>query len=760
VIKNDSLLFVKNIKGDVFRSQMNFYSIDANFEPLYPKSENLYSFNSVYGKKHSAIYFNTQNGAWLIDKEGNVGKKPFLKDKKVSSAYQDTEGNLWFATLGEGVYRLTSGSMKTFANNTEAFSIEKTNGKIYAGLADGRLETIHNLLLQNEYTPASHLIKANSQRLYTIKTEQNGVVYLGYDSHLEKLYKGKHLTSPLRPIKSIDIIDEHYIVACTNSYTCKVRSADLKITDTIWQERGTKVVYQQGSYYIGTLTGLVIIDPMNKITKTAPGIPLLSGRIVDICKAGDGGIWVATNDKGVIRYNNNRVETVINTGDGLSSNSCKTLSLKNQYLWAGTNKGINKIDLHTNKVIAKYTTADGLGSDIINALYIEDSLVWVCSPAGVTFFNENNISDSSICNLDLHRITVSGKKIDSLGLLNLSYKNNNISFEYAGISFKSAGDIVYRYKLTGLDNDWNETNLTTLAYPSLPAGHYTFQIFAINKFGKHSEMIVIKFSIAAPYWQKLWFWLLISLSVLGLISWLITRRYKKLQQRAKEKNDLAKRIADLEQASLRAQMNPHFIFNCLNSIQHFILKNDFEKTNEYITQFGSLIRQTLDNSAKTNITIANEVKYLGGYLELEKMRFSSSFTYSIHIDRDIPADYTYVPSMILQPFVENAIRHGIRHKKDGTGIINISITKQQEGILFTLEDNGVGREAAALNKSYQHIEYQSKGIMLATNRLELLAASSEEKITTLITDLTNENGSATGTKVEIYFPDSIIEKLH
>jgi LytS/YehU family sensor histidine kinase len=226
-----------------------------------------------------------------------------------------------------------------------------------------------------------------------------------------------------------------------------------------------------------------------------------------------------------------------------------------------------------------------------------------------------------------------------------------------------------------------------------------------------------------------------------------------------EKNSLMNRMTELEQASLRAQMNPHFIFNCLNSIQYFILKGDIRQTNRYIAQFGNLIRQTLDNSAQADISLADEIHYLTNYLELEQMRYSSNFRYEIRVDETIRRDEVYLPSMLLQPFVENAIRHGIRHKQEGIGLVQISIRKEHNNILVSIEDNGVGREAASRYKSQQHIEYQSKGITLTKKRIDILNASHVDKIKTSILDLKDENEQPAGTRILLSFPYPVIEKL-
>lgn len=760
-IDENGLTYLKTIDMQINRDNVtNLFAVDKNLKPVYPKSEILKSYFSLANLPGKITAFNMNIGTWLVDSAGNLTGTVYLEGKKVSNCFIDTEGNMWFSTIGEGVYCLISGSMKTIAGKTEAFSLEKSGGRIYAGLADGRMEIMKDTKLEKEYIPASFPDRSNARRLYTLKSN-NEKLLLGFDSHIELWNNNTKISgSALRPIKSIDLIDENNAIICTNMAVYRIRLPELTVTDTLLTERGTKLLYDNGTTYIGTLSGIVIIDSNGKVTRSSEHTPLLSNRIVDLQKDDQENIWVATNDKGIIRYRNGNVEAILNTRSGLSSNGCKSLFLKNQYLWAGTSKGINKIDTRTNQVIARYSISDGLPSDIINDLYVDDSLVWVASPGGITFFSEKDISDSSICNLDLHTVQVSGQNRDADSILSLGYRDNNILFGYTAISFKSAGSITYHYKLSGLDNEWKETSLTTLSYPSLPPGNYTFQLYAINKFGKQSRMITHSFSITAPFWKTIWFWLLLSMAAIWLTAWLISRRFRFLQQRTREKNELNRKIADLEQASLRAQMNPHFIFNCLNSIQHFIIKKDIENTNKYITQFGSLIRQTLDNSARTNITIADEIKYLASYLELEKMRFPEAFSYSITTDPSIQLDYTCVPSMILQPFVENAIRHGIRNKEKGVGLITIDIRQNNEGIHFTVKDNGVGRAAAARLKSEQHIEYQSKGINLATNRLALLSQHSDGQVTIRITDLADDEGNAAGTSVDIFFPKAVIDKLN
>ena len=465
-------------------------------------------------------------------------------------------------------------------------------------------------------------------------------------------------------------------------------------------------------------------------------------------------MWIATNDTGILHYScKGVVDAHITTSNQLSSNLCRSLFLENNYLWVGTNKGLNKIDISKSTYpIIKYSSSDGLPSDIINAIYAKDSVVYVGSPAGLTYFNINSISHTSICNLVLDNITVSNKHLDSFNNIHLGYKDNNIIFNYTAISFKSGGDILYKYKLLPLDNDWKETRLNSLSYPSLPSGHYHLELYAINKFGKQSESITITFDIATPFWKTIWFLILVFVISISGVGFLIRRRYLKIQDANNEKARIKQQLAILEQNALQAQMNPHFIFNCLNSIQQFIMLNDKQMANKYLTEFANLIRNTFDNSGKKNITVAEEAGYLNKYLDLEQLRYGDNFKYEINIDKSVEKDFTEMPAMLLQPYVENSLRHGIRNKRDGGGVIVVNFKQQNSILICTVTDNGVGREAALLLKSQEHIEYQSKGMLLTARRIELLNTGLENNITVEVKDLKDDEGKPSGTEIVIQIP--------
>jgi len=199
-------------------------------------------------------------------------------------------------------------------------------------------------------------------------------------------------------------------------------------------------------------------------------------------------------------------------------------------------------------------------------------------------------------------------------------------------------------------------------------------------------------------------------------------------------------------------MNPHFIFNSLNSIQQYVMDSDVAGANKFISGFSRLIRQTLDFSSKPEISLEEELDYLANYLELEKTRLENTFSWSVSIEEGVdPAGY-YIPPMILQPFVENSVRHGLRFRRDKNGKIIITVKRENDSLVCILEDNGVGRKAAGEYKSISPINYQSKGMSLTADRIALFNKEREQKIYMHIEDLEDNFHNSLGTRVTIIFP--------
>ena len=510
-----------------------------------------------------------------------------------------------------------------------------------------------------------------------------------------------------------------------------------------------------GVIYVGTLNGLYVINKDKSVVYWGERDRALRKRISAIEQARDGTLWISTYGDGMVTYRNGIRTASYTRRQGLSSDLCRTLTLQDSVVWVGTDKGLNKIDLRDPEdPITIYTVNDGLGSDIINSIFTDGPMVYVGTVVGLSFFNATRVDKTAGCRLALLGLISSGKdRLTDSNSLKLPYTDNNIRFEFAGISYKSSGNIWYHYRLLGLDSAWKSTKESFLEYPTLPYGDYTFQLQAINKFGLLSRMVSLHFAVATPFWRTTWFYAAVLLLFLFLTWLFVTLRIKDIRRRQDEKAGLYKRLAETEHIALQAQMNPHFIFNCLNSIQQYIFDQDILAANKYITGFAKLIRATLQNSSKPLISLSDEVAYLSAYLSLEKLRFKDKMNYSIELSPDLDdPEHIFIPPMLIQPYVENSMRHGLRHRKGGGGYIRLNVLQQEDKLVIIVEDNGIGRQKAASYKTREHIEYQSKGMSLTADRIRLIKEINGESIKVEVVDLKDAAGEAIGTRVTVWFP--------
>ncbi len=713
----------------------------------------------------SVVSDNTHDGAFIYNFHVSSSPEHHLRAKTVTKVFKDNEGNFWFCTQREGVYKLNSPfvSNQFFVSNNgkplSIHSLSKYKNALWVGAEEGYLFTFKPTTGKSKtenYTSFMAGIPRNETRVL-LETKNNNLL-IGMQKGIINSYGVK--LHPDGSLKDITYAFDKHVLLSTSSGVWLVDEATLsdgglEVTEAMWNERATTAHYYKDTFYIGTLDGLYKITANKEKFFAGDDDPLLKSRIAAIRETKEGILWIATYDRGIVAYKNRKVIVNIAKEDGLSSNICRNLFLHGNDLWVGTDNGLNKITINENKyIITKYSVADGLLSNFINAVCVDDSLVYVGTPEGVSYFDDKKISQKAPCLLRVTNIAVSGSSIETdRRLFTLARRNNNVRFEYSGISYRSGGEIFYRYRLLGLDTGWHITKENFLNYPTLSPRDYTMELQAINKFGTKSEIIRIPFSIEKFWWEKTWVQMLVVIFFLFIIGFYMNRRIKQVRLREKEKNSLREQISLLEQMALKAQMNPHFIFNSLNSIQHYVLDRDIIGANKYIAAFSRLIRLTLDNSSKPEISIAEEIKYLSQYLELEKIRTGNKFNFSINVPAEILHDGYSISPMVLQPFVENSIRHGILFRTDSDGHIKIEVMQYEKGLKFIIEDNGVGRLAAGLFKSKNPIEYQSKGISLTEQRINLMNRDRKEKIEVIMTDVESDR-NITGTRVMIIYPNA------
>ena len=336
--------------------------------------------------------------------------------------------------------------------------------------------------------------------------------------------------------------------------------------------------------------------------------------------------------------------------------------------------------------------------------------------------------------------------------LHLSAQQHAVEITFAAPYFKNTQAIQYRYMLKGLDTGWINTGRNnSVRFSSLPAGYYTFRVEASldnkNWYGAAQDY---SFHIYPPFWATWWFRLLmIALIIVMVYAWMQIRI-----RMVKRKAGIREQISELEVKALRAQMNPHFIFNAMNSIQHFTLQNDTDNANKYISKFSKLLRLVLHHTQHSKISLEDEIELLHLYLALESLRMGTDFSYSITVDDEIDAGAIRIPGMILQPFVENAIVHGLAGKKGNKELAIVFTMPSDFYLVCEIKDNGVGREKAQQTKKAGHelLHHESKGIRLVKERLDLLSQDPEYHTRVDIIDLKEDTGEPCGTKVIVEIP--------
>jgi LytS/YehU family sensor histidine kinase len=319
--------------------------------------------------------------------------------------------------------------------------------------------------------------------------------------------------------------------------------------------------------------------------------------------------------------------------------------------------------------------------------------------------------------------------------------------------------------MEGLDEGWTlRKGIDEVSYTKMPPGEYAFRIMAANNDGVWNPAgLTIPILIRPPFWQRSWFYFLLGAIAAGIIYSIYSYRLKHalrekllIGEQERMRIESEKLLGQLEMKALRAQMNPHFIFNCLNSINRFIVVNDNDAASGYLTKFSRLIRQVLDNSRGEKVILSAEIDTLQLYIDMESLRFMDKFESLIEIDPALKTDAFVIQPMLIQPYVENAIWHGLMHRKT-KGRLRIQFLKQDQSLVVIIEDNGVGRTQAKAIKDSQLINRKSHGMKVTAERMSLLSRQLNVPVEANVEDLYDDMEVASGTRVRLILPLEPVE---
>lgn len=762
VVFYDNRLFIiynnKLIEKKIYKTRVTWVSFDNNSTLWVGTAGNgFFGYNKMLSQQ---AYFN------------------FLTNEIVTSITQDNESGYWFSSYRTGIKYLPELEFSKIlvkneskqpdikniiiVNNNEIwcsdgeskiFRIKENNVNIFMLPPDNSRE-IHQLFYKKN---TKSIYVCTSSQLFLIKTGIiEGITFKRQGGYLGKKYintptcvygvDNDQLNNTYLSISGCIIETKNDVFNFKNWSTNEIH----------WTKTNALKSDGKGNVWLATEQGFKnyknheIIDYTNRY-------PELNERLSTInIDSLNGDIWIGSKGKGLFLLKNDSVFK-FTTNDGLCSNYIKHIYITQSNIWISSESGISRIKKLKDKYqISNLTTIQGFPSEQVYGISSIEDTIFAATDKGLIKFNESIINKKTLNpRLFFESIKINNKDTNILTAYNLDYYQDLITFKFLGLYYKSPESVKYKYSLIGFDNNWNFTTDNNVQYTNLRPGDYTLEVYAYtDTLNNDSPKISVNIHIKKPYYNTWWFYTsIISFIIISLLS-IYFVRIKEI----KKKNDLKMDLLKSQYLSLSQQMKPHFIFNTLNSIGYYVFNNEQKASFNYISKFSSLMRKILDNSKNQLVSLQDEIEAIETYIELESYRFKEKLKYSIEVDDNIDSERTFMPTFLIQPYVENAIWHGLMHKESG-GLIQLKIIEKQETILCEIIDNGIGRQKSAEINKKSRLGHVSRATDITSGRADIIYSLYKQKIKIDTIDLFDLNNNPSGTKVNIEFPNNLkIEK--
>jgi len=672
----------------------------------------------------------------LID--GN--SKAILSNVSASRILRTDDGNIFVTTLDQGLYFLKQHDFENIDlnvfNDSRISSIESgINNDIYYVVNERELFMYS---LSTKKSKSVFKSKSTLSDISFFKDENKLVVadiinsfYVDNNSKYQITYPTNSTLEYGLGKKSYLYNDGLYFLLTIHGFVVFKNLNELPIFDSrslIPNKRLNAIVPLEDSIYLMAGTDGLFQFDFNSLDRVRFDYPIFNTRINDL-KLYKEQIVIGSQGFGIAIWNKKDSLQIINTTDGLISNNVEQLFIDDKdRIYVCTKSGLSKVWFDSNDamIIKNYSSHHGLGSNEINDVTQLGDTIFVATGQGITILKEELEVPQSHSVL-IGEISVNGENRDQSNL-HLKHFENNLSVNYKTLDYKMQGDITYRFQLN--NGPWTETKSTFANFTTLPPDNYTFSVASKNIDDVWSSPSKLSFKISSAWWLSWWF----KLGCASLFLVIAYRYYRSRINALEEKVEIEHELRELEKSALQAQMNPHFIFNALNSIQRFIMDNDKEKAMDYLSRFAKLIRKNLNASSNSVISLENEVSILDNYLALEKLRCNNSFEYDIQVAKSIDPKTTILPPMLIQPFVENAVVHGMRNIKSN-GLITVDFSKNQDQLFISIKDNGQGKQP-----NHDNGDHKSLGMSITNKRLAHINNSQNDnyKVTPQYSELGTE----------------------
>ena len=729
------------------------------------KLNNSIDFTQNTAITDDAIWICTPNGMHKIDLLSNQNKTYFT-DQNISYILKDKHNNYWISTLNKGVLFIQDFSNNFIDLQPRPNSLSLGKNEVFIG---AEKDLIYKLNCKNLQTEIIYESKSNHSISQIFADTINEKVFFN-SFKFNILNKNNQITNEFSiAIKDIKKVDKKYFsFAASGILGIFCVDKNLKSSwDTIFEKNkkedfsgfnqalllnntnGKSTEYNaiNNTIYYATNNGLIAITNDGKTQELKHKNETLF--LVKIQKYKDNIIGLSTAEK-LYSINAENVVTRFKLPEFIAKEKFNRFFIRNQYCYLFSTNSVYEYDFetqNTQKVIS--LSNDIEATDVI----LKNNQLFFATSKGIVIKNRNEIGNFPKPKLIINEIQINGKRREVNQLKELNTDENDVAINFSTLAFVPNESYSVSYKIN--NSEWKTLDLNdkNLKLYSLASGNYTIQL-AINHDNLKIDLQTIQFEIKKPFWLKPIFLFGFGFVFLGLIYAFYKLQILKLEKRNQlllEKVNLEKNLNQSKLKAIKSQMNPHFFYNALNTIQSFILSNDKKQAVSYLSKFSNLTRTILEMTEKETISIAEEVKTLSLYLDIEKARFEEDFNYHILVDNEIDAENIKIPTMLLQPYVENAVKHGLLHKQ-GEKAVTIHFQKETEHIKISIDDNGIGRQKSTELNAIKNKNHNSFATEAMQNRVNLLNQYNQKNISIQYIDKTNLNNQPTGTSVVFEIP--------
>lgn len=724
--------------------------------------ESIFLKNVLRNSKVTNVKLLQDGNLWICTYSGIVCYNPTLDTGKVfysnmafSDVIYDAEQNYWMTTLHDGILRLADINSKTWntsSGNLTSNKILKTEQHfpyVYFSTLGGQVGRIN---ITNEKIETYSLeVKSNIQNI--TYCENDSKLYFNAQNTLYFLEKNviKKIENQFPPIKDFLKTNYEYIIATSRGAFVYENIIDKNANDTLtpnWA-RAIAINSSHETLFIATNEGLESYSKKQNKWQSNH-LNLIKKQVLSITYDKQNTLYAVTFDGEIYKIEKDNVITLLQQlPTDIQANQIKKYQ---DQLLVATNFGLWKLNLKTNnwEVLDKLK---GLCSNEVFSISIINNNIWIATPNGLQMIPVHLQKKIKQASVYLKEISIDGKKINKNNSLQLNY-NQSLSIKVETNAYSSNRNFKYAYRFSKADTSWIllPSNIEYIQIPSIPNGDFKIEIKVIDYLSRDSiNKIIVYGYVNPPFWQRWWFYIIVSLMGLSIAFVFFKYRIKLLQTKQIEELKRIQLENDLrfsQETALKAQMNPHFLFNVLNSIKGYIYGNDKKNATFYLSSFSDLVRKILNHSSSSEIKLEEEIDILKLYIELEAMLIQDDFKYNISTDELLDLSHIKIPALLIQPYVENAFKHGLRHKTGKKELkIHFELQSNKKYLVISIKDNGIGRDASNRLNAQHHSTHQSFAIDATSKRIELLNSNNKDVVSVKIIDNLTEDNLPLGTTV-------------